>query len=433
MSAAPELPSIAVGDGLLLFDPQRVRAHGLNASAALVWRTVEAMAREEGTADPRTRPCDADAVARRVADAVGGATAAPGPATIRTQVADVVDHLVREGLVGGGHVGAEHHPDPTALPRATFGNVPFTAELAPSREDIAWAHRSGPYRGLDVVFRLACDDADLGTYLARALAPLRLRDLQAPTPAPPEPDRGTTAVRRYEVVARDRLLVLDDHVVARPGSDRSLAALVLWHVNQLVSETSSQWLLHASAVVPAGGSAAVLFPAHMNSGKSTLAAALVSAGHGYVTDETVAVDLATSQVVPYPKAIALDPGSWPLLPHLAPDPDPRLDRFAHDKWYCDVEDLRPGAAVHTPVPVGAVVFPTYDPTRPTELTVVPPLEAAVELAQNSFNLVTVGQAGLMRLAELAETRPCYRLLTHDLPSALAALAPLLAEAMEPRR
>ena len=62
--------------------------------------------------------------------------------------------------------------------------------------------------------------------------------------------------------------------------------------------------MHASAAVPAisgvAGTGIVAFPASMNSGKSTLVAALVRAGYAYVTDETVAVDPTTLAVTPEP-------------------------------------------------------------------------------------------------------------------------------------
>ena len=44
---------------------------------------------------------------------------------------------------------------------------------------------------------------------------------------------------------------------------------------------------------------------------------MADAWHGpTLTDETVALDLRSSRAVPYPKAITLDPGSWPHFARL---------------------------------------------------------------------------------------------------------------------
>jgi hypothetical protein len=432
VTRATTLLDAPVGDGLIVFDPARVRAHGLNASAALVWRSTRAAARAAGREDPRGFAFDADQIVREVLTIVRDgrgdhptreAEAAP-PSTgadVEAQVHEVLEHLEREGLIGAS--ATLDDPAPRDVTAAGFPNVPFTDEPAPSFAGVTWAHRSGPYRGVDVTFRVSCDDAELGAFLERALAPLRI----------PADEVDDAHVLRYEVLAGTDafeplgLIVLDDHVVARPGRGRSAAALVLWHVNQLVSETSSRWMIHASAIVPQGSTSrrAVVFPAHRNAGKSTLVAGLVVAGHEYITDEAVAIDTSTSMVVPYPKAITLERGSWPLLPQLEPPATAGSSVFGHDRWYCDIEALGVGHAARARAEVGAIVFPAYAPNRPSALTTLPPLEAAVALAQNSFNLARLGADGLHTLAHLAERTPCFRLSTGDLAGAIDALAPVL--------
>lgn len=403
VAATPGTMQVPVGEGRLLFDPSRVRAHALNRTAAAIWDLL------------------AEASTRSVATVTAQLVAATGadPGTVGPAVADVLAHLAREGAVTVDGAEAANLRD---SPPGHFANVPHTDEPAPPElRTIDWAVRSPTYRGIEVPFRFSCSDAGLGSYLADVLAPLR-------DPEPPEDG----IVREYLIVgthpdaAIAGLVVLDDHVVTRARGS-NLAASVLWHVNQLVStEAHGHWLLHASAACPPAAterttSPALVFPASMNAGKSTLVAGLVRAGYRYITDETVAVDPATLEITPYPKAIALDPGSWPVLPEL--EPVIRADQVphVHRKWYADPQALGFAPPVQGRVPLGAVVFPRYQPEHETSLDPLDPLAAAVALAENSFNLVTLGQRGLDAVAALATGRPCFRLRVRDLPSAVAAI------------
>jgi hypothetical protein len=229
----------------------------------------------------------------------------------------------------------------------------------------------------------------------------------------------------HPVPALAHLIALDDHVVARLARPSATAAYVVWHANQLVSARSSRWLqLHAAGVVLGtadGGPGAVVLPAEMNSGKSTLATGLVARGAGYLTDETVAVDPATGQVAPYPKAIALDPGSFPLFADLEPAHVAAHPALAHDKWYLDPTTVGPAPVPTHPVLLGTVVFPTYVAGRPTTLDRLDPVDAAAQLARNAFNLVELGQPGVDQIAHLAATVPCWRLVSSDLAEACAAV------------
>ena len=193
----------------------------------------------------------------------------------------------------------------------------------------------------------------------------------------------------------------------------------MWHANQLVSTETDRYLqLHAAAVVIDGG--AVLLPAAMNSGKSTLATALVADGAGYLTDETVALDPETGLVQPYPKSISLDPGSWTLFADLEPRANRARPGLAHGKWYVDPDTIRAGAAAG-PTRPAAIVFPTYDSSRPTRRVPMAPVDAAAELARNCFNLPRMGQVGVDLIASLASTVPCSSLSVQDVAGGVAAV------------
>ena len=397
----------AVGDGLLLVDPVLVRAHGLNPTAAVIWA-------ELGD-DEADRALGTDEVVERVA-----ATFSLDPDVVRDGVLDTIDRFAQEGLLhldpSTGEVGPKRDPD--EIP-GHFANVPHTDEPVP--EALGAPRRTshlGPFRGLDVTFDLVTDDDEIARFLAEVWAPLAVA-------ADPTAATAATAVRHYAIVgsgpdpSTDLLLALDGYVVARAGAASAIVGQAVWHANQLVSTETDRYLqLHAGAVVIDDG--AVLLPAAMNSGKSTLTTALVADGAGYLTDETVALDPDTGLVHPYPKSISLDPGSWTLFGDLEPRAHRALPGLAHHKWYVDPDTIRAGAAAG-PARPAAIVFPTYDPSRPTRRVPMAPVDAAAELARNSFNLPRMGQVGVDVIAALASTVPCSSLSVHDVASGVAAV------------
>jgi len=197
----------------------------------------------------------------------------------------------------------------------------------------------------------------------------------------------------------------------------------------MASESPRRWLqLHASGAVFDG--VAVVASAVMNSGKSTLVAGLVAAGAGYLTDEAVAVDLDDLVAQPYPKPIALDPGSFPLFPELAPTVTGEQARWEPAKWYVDPERVRSGC-VAPPSPIGLVVLPGYVPGSTTTATLVDPLHAVVQLAGNCFNLVELGRPGLSALVRLAQRVPVYHLRVADLASGVSTVADLVDRLADP--
>lgn len=394
---AAEVRRAEVANGLLLVDPLLVRAHGLNATATVIWDALDG--------EP-----DTETVVDRVATVFG-----LDPGSVRDAVVGTLEQFVDEGLVTPNGGSGAPRAAPTVIP-GRFPNVPSTDEVVPDRHaELPWRPPLGPFRGLDATFDLITTDADIGRYLAAVWAPLAM------AAASPAPER----VRRYSISDSDidpspsLLLALDGRVVARVGSGSSAVALAIWHANQLIStETTRLLQVHASAVTIDG--ATVVLPAVMNSGKSTLATALVAAGGGYLTDEAVAIDPGTGLVLPYPKAITLDPGSWTLFADLEPQLVRDLPRLHHAKWYVHPDAVRPGAIAPAAAP-STLVFPVYDPERPTLLEPVAPVDAAAELARHCFNLAAMGQVGVDLIARLASTIPCATLSVHDLDSGVAAL------------
>jgi hypothetical protein len=142
-----------------------------------------------------------------------------------------------------------------------------------------------------------------------------------------------------------------------------------------------------------------------------------------VTDETVAIDRATGCVDPYPKPIALEIGSLVHFPELVPD------GYANDgplgKWWVPASALRGGAATTSPSRPAAVVFPAYRPGGETTLHPLSRAQAAVMLAENSFNFRASGPGALALVGRVVAGCDCYRLDAADVETACAAIEQVL--------
>lgn len=215
-------------------------------------------------------------------------------------------------------------------------------------------------------------------------------------------------------------------VLATPAPSIACQHL-LWEANrQAIDRTRDLVLVHASAAVFDG--VAILLPGPMGAGKSTLVAALVREGFGYLTDEVVALDPATGLVVPYPKYLSLGG----VLAGLVPEASEPVRRFLGDQRLVAPDTIRPGA-VAAPAPPRLVVAPRYERGAATTIEPLRPAEALSTLAQHAFHIETDGQRTLDVLARTVEASSCYRLVTGDVDGATAALLALVGSVREPVR
>lgn len=280
----------------------------------------------------------------------------------------------------------------------------------------------GPFQAVAWRFVVDCDDDDTARFLSHVLSPLRAADADA--------DAGPAVTARYDLrSARGQALgrlTLDGAVVVDRQSDALLCATLLWHVNRGVVDASTDHvLLHAAAA--AEGGHAVLLPAPMESGKTTLVAGLVRSGLDYLTDETVALR-PDGTIDAYPKALSVDEGSWQVLAELRPDPVRTPDRLTGAQWNVPPDELRPGCAVRTARP-RLVVLPRYVAGSATELTPVTRAEALVEVLGQVFVPDRDRARDLRVLAEVLRSCECYRLVSGDLDGAVAAVRTALTRAL----
>lgn len=256
----------------------------------------------------------------------------------------------------------------------------------------------GPYAALGHHFTVSVDDPALATEIQRVLASLA-------TAAGPEPSRYVVT----GVPGAHGLAVDGQDMGAGPSRAHVLATL-LWDMNRrAVEATTDHLILHAGAVVL--DDRAIILPAAMESGKTTLVTALVRAGCEYLSDELAALPDPGAQVVAYPKAISIDPGSWPLFPELAPTPTQQA--ASPNQWLVTAETIRRGATRHIPADLRAVILPQYRGGATTELRRLRAVDALKALAECTFGFHEAPADILPRLARIVESVPAWSLTVGD--------------------
>jgi hypothetical protein len=191
------------------------------------------------------------------------------------------------------------------------------------------------------------------------------------------------------------------------GSRRGTLDWLFWDVHDLVPVWVRDFLLVHSGAVTVGGKA-VLVPAEMETGKSTLVTALLRAGAQYLSDELGAIDPVTRSVHAYPKRITLDQETLAFFPGLEESLGDRAGLMATlQQRFVRPEDC--GSTISPPAPLGAVVFPTTDREGTPRLEPIASAEAAYLLSRNSRNLYRYAHRGVLMLGELCGEAQSFRL------------------------
>ena len=229
---------------------------------------------------------------------------------------------------------------------------------------------------------------------------------------------ATNADHHYEVLCDEERfrLEFDGEQIASADGPEGLVLHLVTHCNRVAATATEHALVHAGGVQ--FGDVAVMLPASMEHGKTTLTTGLVRAGFRYLTDEAVAIDRNTLDAVPYPKPMSLDPGSWYLFPELEPHEPFGTDAYKETQWQVPPSALRPDA-VGTRCRVGFVIFPAYDEDATTELIPLTRAEALVELTKNTFRFDQEGRPTLDVLAGVIMEAECYRMPNSNLDDAIA--------------
>jgi len=229
-----------------------------------------------------------------------------------------------------------------------------------------------------------------------------------------------------EPVASGRYaLKSDGEAVSEADRPEGLVATLVNHCNRRAVECAPHVLVHAGGVEWDGKG--VVLAAAMERGKTTLTAGLVRAGFRYLTDEAVAFTRDTTLIVPYPKPLTLDRGSWPMFSELEPHEPFPTDTYKSSQWQVMPAAIRDDA-VGTVCPARFVIFPEYEAGSTTELVPISRAQALIELARNTFRFGQEGVPALAVLAEVVRGADVYRLPNGDLGAAVRCITDLVTSA-----
>ena len=189
------------------------------------------------------------------------------------------------------------------------------------------------------------------------------------------------------------------------GEPHRLTVRMITDLNRIAVGRYEGFAAHAGVVASNGN--AIALPADSKGGKSTLTTAAVMAGLDYVSDESLCIDIQSSDIVPYPKPIMLSADSCHLLGLEPPDDDADwVDRAV------TASDLG-GDTVTTRRKLAHVVFPEYGHTGPAKLTSLPASQAVAGLLRMSFNHYKTPADSFRLATSLAGTAQTWRLTYND--------------------
>jgi HprK-related kinase A len=286
-----------------------------------------------------------------------------------------------------------------------------------------WAHRTPNLSALSYRFAVRTESESLGRQLDALLAGLR------------DPVETAPVEHWYSLTAAD---ASDGAVDVRRDGDElahgqqpgDAMGWLVWDVNRAAAEAGGDHLLFHAGGIEADGTG-VLLPGASGSGKSTLVAGLVRGGLGYLSDELVALNMATGRLMPYAKPITVKPGSFAVLSDMSPDVclEPGLGPWAGQEWQVAVGDGT-GRRIGRPCVPGFVVLPRYDSGAETALTPLSETEAFFALAVNAVNLIHHGSEGTRALGRLAKRCRCFSLTVSDLDEACRLVLELVVPRAE---
>lgn len=201
-----------------------------------------------------------------------------------------------------------------------------------------------------------------------------------------------------------------------------LVRFLCWHVNQSMVARSCRHhvVLHAATATRAG--ITVMLPGDQEHGKTTTVAGLLREGYDYVTDEATVIQPATLQVLPFPKALSIDEGSWHLFPECR-----TLFQDHTQQWQVPAEVLG-GRSLHRPVaPPKLIVFPKYCEGASTTLVPASPGQAVTGLVSSTFRFTERPGLNLAVLGALASGATAAYLRIGDLEQAVLMIDRMLSE------
>lgn len=205
---------------------------------------------------------------------------------------------------------------------------------------------------------------------------------------------------------------------ASPG-DQGFAVLERG-LDWCISNHCHQYLIVRAAVLERGGRA-LLLPAPLGSGKSTLCAALMhGAGWRLLSDELALIDPMSGKVVPLPRPVRLANASIDAMRALSL---PSFTAAVGEEAPGDVAYLRPPVDAvlrdHEPALPAWVVVPRYAAGAAAQIQRQSRAQGFMALVDNAINYSVHGRSGFATLTDLIDRCDCHQLIYGDLNGAVA--------------
>ncbi len=259
------------------------------------------------------------------------------------------------------------------------------------------------------ILEICCQDKEIGVMLDEAMAHLAI-------------DHGPVVEARLLVVPAEKETNCWD-IFSNTTSvftDVSTES-VLPHLLQLVFDLSckalSQYFLFHAAVI-SKVSKAVLFPANVGSGKTTLAAMLAKKGFQFFSDELAVIDVETMQVRPFTMPMSIKPGSLTVLAQEYPELETLANHFRPDGKV--VRYLQPPTEslpeTDSTATVSALVFPHYnegDGNYFMSLSKEETLQRLVQTCSSDRSLRPQDIKAMLAMVEQSECMALYYEDTHE--------------------
>ncbi|MGQ9648638.1 MAG: hypothetical protein ACUVXJ_00840 [Phycisphaerae bacterium] len=216
--------------------------------------------------------------------------------------------------------------------------------------------------------------------------------------------RSPRSLRRYYHVTAD------GESLFAVRNENEILPHVEWAINTMVATRLSQYLqIHASVVARDG--AAIICPGQPGQGKTTLAAALLSRGWSYLSDEFALLDPETRLLEPYPKALCVKAGSFEVLRRLRLPIDTDRIYYKGEKGQVTLVNplrIRPDVVAGR-CRVCMVILPEINRSTTPVIERVSRAQMVFELTRCSFNFGKFRAPGFHLLADVVERAGCYRL------------------------
>ena len=221
----------------------------------------------------------------------------------------------------------------------------------------------------------------------------------------------TVEARKRSMLARREYAVSGDgHELWSTTKTNEVLPYVEWGINWRVIATRPEYLQIHAATLSRNGRGLIM-AAESGFGKTTLAAGLLARGWEYLSDEFALIDPSDLRINPFPKALCVKHGSFPVMERLGLP----LWRQRHyvKALKGEVGYVNPLAGCRTivaePCPVRLIVFPRYAENARPRLYPISRAQAAFELARHALNRNVHGSSTASILSELARGAECYAL------------------------